>query len=109
MDCLRIFVCVESLCIYVYIVSAVFFILGVLTYSSKMYDIMIAYHNMSKEKRQKISIEKYAKVWRIVLISFAFALFLSTFVFQYLGVFYFLGYCLVIIICKIAFLIKLHE
>jgi hypothetical protein len=93
------------------IICVVFCIIGVLVCNFEMYDLMIAYHKMSKEKKQKISIEKYAKVMRNVLFSSSFMLFLGMFVFQYIGIYkYFMPvYYPIIIIGLIIFMVIYHK
>ena len=95
----------------IYIISAIFFIIGMLTWSPKMHEFMIAYHKMPKARKKIISIEKYAKVWRTVLLSFSFLSVLGMLVFQYLGIYkYFMFiYFPIIIIAMLIFLIVYHK
>ena len=97
--------------ILVCIISAIFCVMGVLIWKFEMYDIMIAYHNMSKEKRKRINIEKYTKVMRNTFFSFSFMLIMGMFVFQYFGIYkYFMMiYFPIIIIGFLIFMIIYHK
>jgi preprotein translocase subunit SecG len=69
--------------IHVCIISAIFFILGLLIHNFKMYYLLSGYNTLSKDKRGKIDMDKLTKILRNVFFIFSILLFCGMFIFQY--------------------------
>ena len=95
----------------VFVICAIFSILGVLIYNFRMYFLIQGYYYLSKEEKKKINIKKYAKAKRNALFLCSLILILGMFVFQYFDIYqyYMLIFAPIVITGMVIFFMKYYN